>query len=44
MSDNPSCPSCGNYNAMLGVSETPTTVTRQCRDCGHTTTTEGSDA
>jgi hypothetical protein len=36
--DNPSCPQCGHYNAMLGISESPSKVVRECRDCGHRTT------
>jgi len=37
--DNPSCPRCGHYNAMLGVEETRDEVVRECRDCGHVTRT-----
>ncbi len=40
--DNPSCPKCGNYNAMLTeeinvVGEPPNTHHSKCRDCSFET-------
>jgi len=38
--DNPSCPSCGHYNALLGESYRGLEF-RVCRDCGCRTDVEG---
>jgi len=39
--DNPSCPSCGHYNALLGETDDAGKESRVCRDCGCRTDVEG---
>jgi hypothetical protein len=39
--DNPSCPSCGQYNALLGETTPKGVEFRVCRNCGCATDVEG---